>query len=331
MLDKEALDKYSKQIDYHLGSLRDLTAGLIEVKQSIDELRLSQESGYLIQLKELQANQASLVKQLEKIGLPKMNTYEMQLDYVKKKLNEDWPEAIDPEVIYTDKGERASNIMTFIVTEYMEGLRFLDYKCGSGHVVQEAASRHTSITVGYDESKEWEFDSTEKVIYTSEFEQVRSMAPFDVILLYDVLDHIDNPVQTLQQIRQLLSDRGRIYLRCHPWSSRTGGHLHEKINKAYLHLVLDDVELTRIGGYKTKYSNKVTQPLYTYRKWIEDASLKVEQELPIIEPMEDYFLNDAVLLDRVQKYWKDDDIQCYTSIQFVDYVLCNNELNRKIF
>ena len=132
--------------------------------------------------------------------------------------------------------------------------------------------------------------------------------PYDIILMYDILDHqIDkNPVDVLAEAKALLSPDGIIVARMHPWCSRHATHLYHKYNKAYLHLLMSESELTKAGLVGTPTRKDVTPPT-TYRNWIDAAGLSVVYEELVRQPVEGIFkqqqvmnfitLNDKSLMD----------------------------------
>jgi len=332
MLDLKELEKYANKIDHYIRTATDVVEGLKIVKASLDEARLSQEHSYQQELAKMREDFGFLVRQLELNGMRKINPYEAQMNYVKDKLaTDDWPIAVDPRFIHPDEAERAEQILDFVVTEFFEGLKFLDYKCNTGHIVNKASLRGAANSVGFDENlKNCHFTNKPGLTFTSKIDEVKEQGPYDVILLYDVIDHVEDPIGVLATVKKLISKNGRIYVRCHPWCSRHGAHLHDQINKAYIHLILDEVELTRVGGYVCKWTNKLTRPIETYRSWFVQAGLKIDQELPIEENMENFF-DDVILMDRLEQHWKDDCVKSYTAIQFVDYMLSPIDLNKKVF
>lgn len=331
-LNPEELAMYGKQMDYHIRALVDLTDIMREIRTALRDASSTKEDMYMAELLKLREEVASLTNQIEKIGLPKVDGYEMQITSIKGKLDDsNWPYAIDPDFVQIEEDIRAENILDMVVMENLEGAKFLDYGCGTGHVVKEASNRGTSLSVGLNPVQEWEFSNEENVIYTCNFEDVKARAPYDIVLLYDVLDHAENPEDVLKNICSVLSPKGRVFVRCHPWCAKHGGHLHDQINKAYLHLILEDTELTRIGGYECKKTNKIYKPIQTYRKWFEKAGLEIQQELPIETEPDPYFLQDPVLMDRLQRHWVDDSIKPYISIDFIDYVLEPKNVEQKVF
>lgn len=331
MLDRETMRKYASQMDYNAKALADSIEAQREISRTLKEMHDSEVRSLSRQVEELNQSFKVLVKQLERAGLPRFDTYEMQMQSIKEKLEGIvWPVAIDPDMLDRSDEDKAESVIELLVTEYLEGLKFLDYGCGTGHVVKAAAARGAKLSVGYDEKQTWDFASDTTSLFTENFEEVKANAPYDAILLYDVLDHCVNPEETLQRVKQVLSSKGRVYIRCHPWCSRHGGHLHHRINKAYLHLILDHTELTRIGGYECKRTSKIVKPLATYRKWFESTGFEVIQEFPIDSEPEDFFMTDPVIADRLEKYWNNEFYKEHMAIQFVDYVLEPKEAKRRI-
>lgn len=190
-------------------------------------------------------------------------------------LNDKWPQAVDPLLIADpdseeDQVSRAHGILSIVVTEPVSG-NFLDFGCGDGYVVAEAAKKAFK-SVGYDieKSKKWDgFKPRDNQILTTSWDEVVKNGPYDTILIYDVLDHLkdeEDAVEQLKKLNQVVSNNGKIFLRCHPWCSRHGTHLYLSANRAYLHLCLDDNHLKELG-YKQIHTIKVIHPLLTYERW----------------------------------------------------------------
>lgn len=331
MLNPNDIELYAKQIGFQINGLLQFTEILKEAKQSLDENRITQENILKNEIYEIKAQLSTISDQLEKLGLDKIDKYELQMNFIKNKIQKEWPIAIDHDYFNIDKKTRAESIVDMVIMEHLQGIKFLDYKCDTGHIAKEASNRGTTLSVGYDDTQEWEFSNSENLFYTCNFEDVRQKGPFDVVLLYDVLDHAINPEDVLSKVKQVLSNKGRIYVRCHPWCSRHGGHLHEEINKAYLHLILNEDELIRLGGYKIKKTNKLFRPIQTYHKWFETVGLSIQNELVIESEPESFFFENAPILDRLQNHWKTDAIKPYISIDFVDYILEANSKDQRVF
>lgn len=258
-----------------------------------------------------------------------------ELSVLKKLLHsDDWPKAVADiqmadENSEVDKDERAEGIVDIILPS-MADKTFLDFGCGQGHVASYV-SNTAKLSVGYDIVRdplsrfEWE-DEPSKPFLTTDFSIVKSKAPYDVILMYDVLDHASNPKELLEAAGSLLSEGGKIYVRTHPWTSRHGGHAYKSINKAFVQLVFSKEELLSMG-LEIYDGQKMFAPLYTYRKWIQEAGLKTSVE-PFLDRQEvDPFFRDNPFVRRrilgsfgVEK-WTDDLPAWQMSQCFWDFVL----------
>lgn len=251
--------------------------------------------------------------------------------------SEEWPNAvfefqIADENSEDDNKERAEGIAGIILPS-LNHKKFLDFGCGKGHVAKYKANE-AAISVGYDKEKnpnsqlEWE-DKKENFLLTTDFEKVKTEGPYDIILIYDVLDHAkeESMKQVLERAKSVISDEGTIYLRCHPWCGRHGGHAYRKINKAFAHLVFTEDELEKMG-LVLEPNQKIFFPLATYLKAIEDAGLvKINEEEIDFQDVEPFFSNNPVVKKRLLKLygikeWRDSGTPSFQMSQcFVDYVL----------
>ena len=245
--------------------------------------------------------------------------------------SEDWPEAvlefqIADDTSEEDKTDRAEGIVDILIEESLENKKFLDFGCGEGHAAKYA-SEDSSISVGYDIEKqgslEWEND--EKFLLTTDFEKVKAKGPFDVILIYDVLDHAKNPVEVLNQAKSVLANNGTIFLRCHPWSSRHGGHAYRKINKAFVHLVFSEEELKNLG-IDNGHNNKVLFPIATYARYFKEAGLSVKHPDIEEQEVEPFFKNNELVRKRIltafdRDNWEQGCPSFQMSQCFLDYVI----------
>jgi len=249
----------------------------------------------------------------------------------------DWPLAVNPALIvdmnnYNECVNRGRNVVEMIVERDLYALNILDFGCGDGLVATEMFSRGASSVIGYDIQKHRFWRETEELTLTTDWSEVVSGAPYDFILLYDVIDHImdEEPHQILSKLKNLLAKDGIITLRCHPWIARHGAHLYTQMNRAFLHVLFTQEQLERRGLNPTP-TRKVVHPIFTYNKWIEKAGLKVVKEEKIVEPVEDYFTNNELLKSIIQKHYVDSHLKEYRegrgdlskilSFHFVDYIL----------
>lgn len=222
--------------------------------------------------------------------------------------SEEWPEAV-PEFQITDqssesdKNERAETIADLFL-QLSPGKKFLDFGCGEGHVAKYVSK--SNFAVGYDispheiQNSPWEAKSDSLVI-TSDFNTVISNGPYDEILIYDVLDHAEDPVEVLKLAKSVLSESGFIRVRCHPWCSRHGGHLYRQINKAFVHLVFSESELSEMGIDCDKtIRKKVIYPIATYEKYISDANLSIVSMDVDNQDVESFFSENSLLSNRIK-------------------------------
>jgi 2-polyprenyl-3-methyl-5-hydroxy-6-metoxy-1,4-benzoquinol methylase len=268
---------------------------------------------------------------------PKTGLNEEEFGVLKGLLESDqWPEAvfsaqIADENSEQDKEERAQGIADIILPP-MEGKSFLDFGCGEGHVAKYL-SKEARVSVGYDIEKSqrsklpWNHKDG-NFLLTSDFEKVVAEGPFDVILLYDVVDHVKDmtPSEMLLKAASVLAPEGRIFMRCHPWCGRHGGHLYRSTNKAFVHLVFKSDELEALG-IRPESNLGVVKPLKTYGDIIKDAELINDSEPEIDnQEVEDFFRDTPVVRDRILKAWgvdkwEHDPPSFQMSQCFVDYVL----------
>jgi 2-polyprenyl-3-methyl-5-hydroxy-6-metoxy-1,4-benzoquinol methylase len=232
-------------------------------------------------------------------------------DFEKLKIllsSDDWPESV-PEFQMTDessesdKEERAETIADLFV-ELSDGEKFLDFGCGEGHVAKYVSQKN--FAVGYDittpvsQNSPWN-DKYDSLILTSDFNVVIANGPYHEILIYDMLDHAEDPVSVLKMAKSVLSEKGSIRVRCHPWCSRHGGHLYRQINKAFVHLVFNEAELSEMGFVcDATLKNKVIYPIATYEKYIEQANLsKISMEVDSQDP-ESFFSETPIIAERIK-------------------------------
>lgn len=223
-------------------------------------------------------------------------------DFIPYLLNDSrWSVAVLPEQIANPNSEidkvcRAKSIISEIVTEPLGGLKFLDFGCGEGHVVKEAKVEGASVAVGYDIVK--------MNGVTDDWKDVEEQAPYDVILVYDVLDHVkseEEAVECLVKIKNVMSEKGKAFIRMHPWCSKHGTHLYQTLNKAYVHLCISEEKLREMG-HKPLPTLKIIHPLNTYSSWFKQAGLLIESSKPHREPIDPFF--QETLGGSIKKNWK---------------------------
>ena len=327
MLDIAKIRDLSAGADHHLSKLEnDFVPLLREFTESMRAIKRSQEEMVIWEVRQLREELGELRRQLKRYGLPEVNQYESRLEKIRETLNNDaWPMAVEETAICETEDSmkvRADAIINCVVGEHLKDLKFLDYGCGFGHTTVAAQAAETKITLGYD--VDLAKCKLQGPIFTADFEEVKKNAPYDVVLIHDVLDHITliDPIAALRQVRSVLPNKGRVYIRLHPWSARHGGHLYKQINKAFLHLVLDDVELTRIGGWTCEHNIKVIRPIPTYRHWFEQSGFEIKSEIPVKRKVEEVFLKPSHIHGRLVDLWGNaEELEQHMEIEFMEYIL----------
>lgn len=248
-----------------------------------------------------------------------------------------WPLAIGESSIVSEtdsinKKLRASQIISIIGPKH--GSNILDFGCGDGFLSMEL-SRISKSVVGYDikGNHHWQTHLSEtkspndNLQLTIDKDIVQASAPYDHIILYDVLDHLysEDPIVVLRWLKLLLAKNGRMFIRTHPWTSRHGGHLFEhgqSLNKAFLHLTMTSEQLSSIDSLEPNL--KVTRPLATYGGYFEKAGLSVIHKKPHIQGVDKYIVDNE--LDNIINNIWNNEINRETAIQimsntFIDFTV----------
>ncbi len=235
--------------------------------------------------------------------------------------SEKWPLAANPHLICDMSSpeaqkDRARGIIDLLIGENIGPIndtpakKFLDFGCGDGYSALIAAEDDAVISVGYDAfvsphwdkimnpQDSWNNWKKEKgnLVLTNEISAVNANAPYDIILLYDVIDHSVNedPVELMKKIHQVLKPEGKVYVRCHPFTSRHATHLYTKINKAYIHLVFTDEELKEMFGETGLPTRRIIHPIANYNTIFEKSGFKKVEERILRDEIEDFFRMPAI-------------------------------------
>lgn len=221
-------------------------------------------------------------------------------------MSEEWPQAAPDFLICEeneqDKIDRAEGIISYL-SQDLRDKSFLDFGCGEGHVVLNASTSGATKSHGYDILKSgnlnWE-EKKESFLLTNDFEKIKENGPYDFVLLYDVLDHTENPVEILNKVRQIVNENSKIFVRCHPFSSRHGTHLYRKLNKAYVQLVFTDEELTELG-LVSDIKQKTYFPIAENNKWFDGARFKTVSQDGVKTLVEDFFKDNKLVSSRITR------------------------------
>lgn len=215
--------------------------------------------------------------------------------------NPDWPHAIPESVIVktdSQKWARANTILTKF--QEMEGPA-LDFGCGDGHITIVMSDQKIP-TIGYDirESRIWNRITSDENIFTTDWNTVVEKGPYKSILLHDVIDHVEEESieELLNKVATILDDHGFVYIMAHPFSSRHGGHLYEHINKAYIHLLLNDEEIAEYDGIPS--NQFIIKPQGQYQKYFTKDFVIVEKKV-VPQPIEPWVSKN--LIPHIKEIW----------------------------
>lgn len=192
-----------------------------------------------------------------------------------------WPEAVPP--FYTsvaseqDQVNRANAVLDTMIDRSIEGASFLDFGCGEGWIAQEVLNRGVIESQGYDLVSNNNWSARTGASFTCDFNQIRKNH-YDVVMLYDVLDHAIDPIALMNQVKQVMKKDGVVCVRCHPWTSRHATHLYKQgINKAYLHMFLSWDEISELISGKPHFTRQEKSPIEAYHWWFKDFEIKKER------------------------------------------------------
>ena len=218
-----------------------------------------------------------------------------------------------------DKSERAEEILKFCIDmvpkDFLNNKKVLDFGCGEGHLSEKIA-KLASFSLGYDVCK-IEKKSSGILSYTNDLQKVKEYGKYDFIILFDVFDHYFED-GLLSLISDLKNPGGIVYMRCHPFAGRHGGHIYEKMNKAFAHLIYTEEELSNMN-IKIQKSRIILNPIQKYREQISSVGLKIVKEDISRTKVEDIFNKNITIRERISNSLGGKDFDL--SVDFVDYLL----------
>lgn len=264
-----------------------------------------------------------------------------QFAYLKEMMESDkWPVATNPSIICDpeseiDKVERGRGVVELMIEDKsLEGKKVLEYGCADGYSTAYAVngSKKAAFGLGYDikPSETWDKLRSQNIFYTDKWEEVIQNGPYDAILAFDVIDHLEGETggDALKKMSSVLSPSGRIYMRTHPWTSRHAIHNYHECNKAYIHLVFTEDELKQLFPNPKffEHNNGVKWPLATYEQYVRDAGLEFVSEPRKIRDAIEPFFKIPVIAGRIMANTGMNPFpEFQMSLQWIDYILKKSE------
>lgn len=281
-----------KKIDSLLMDIDALTEHLIKVKAKVQELK-----SYI------------------PVESPKNDVVKSDFETLRSLLESNaWPYAADPAQICDinneqEKLDRAEGILE-VSSLPLNEVKFLDFGCGEGYTIQKARESGASLSIGYDiiksNSLTWEEEKDNQLL-TTNFDLLKTYGPFDSILLYDVLDHVEDHMDVLNKIKILSHENTKYFFRLHPWCGRFASHLYTKLNKGYIHLVFTEEELQKLG-LTLEYTKKVLFPIATYNTWFKESFSFLKNNVDK-EPVDGFYSKHPLVKKRILENWKNTNIE----------------------
>lgn len=240
-----------------------------------------------------------------------------------------WPKAVPNELMCDennekDKIDRAFGIISVFLTELVEDKKILDFGTGQGHLPYAAYKNNAATAVGYDMQTDFSFNTTENLIYTNMWHEVAKNGPYDIITLFDVMDHLEyeTPVNVFLNLKTVLKPDGKIYVRYHPFISKHGSHLYKKLNKAFMHLVFTDHELQLImPDYVPMVNMSVIHPTKTYKDYADNSGLHIVSEKITSSTIDEFFKHEMISKRICELTGTQSLPEKQMEIEFVDHIL----------
>lgn len=274
--------------------------------------------------------QVKTVKPPKKLPKPEEDPhFAARQKHIKDLLSIDvWPVAVEEHLqaaaTSEDQINRANAMLDMLVNRPIEGVSFLDFGCGEGWMAKQALDRGAEMSVGYDLIPSDSWNKHKNVQFTNVFKEVAENQ-YDMVMLYDVLDHCQDPEDVMRQVRSVVKPGGAVYIRNHPWTAKHASHLYKNgLNKAYIHLFLTWEELVE-QGYSPEFTRQEINPFPAYRWWFDSSNFDVENEAFRRNPVNEFFFSgDFKELIRNEQQIDPSEIERFFSdmeVEFVDYVL----------
>jgi len=200
--------------------------------------------------------------------------------------------------------------------ELCKGPKILDLGCGDGMITKELCD-HFDYVVGVDASREQIELARKKakkaIFYVSSIEDFDPSERFDSILLFQILEHLNDLINVLKRIKEWLNEDGYIVIQVPNALS-----LNRRIGKI-MGLINDCYELT---PYDIKVGHKRFYDLDLLKKDVSASGLKIKQcgrifLKPLSNPQMEWLCN-CELWNSGERGWGGDDSSISWSERYCD-------------
>lgn len=209
----------------------------------------------------------------------------------------------------------------------------LFYGCNDPHLINQVA-KDAKTTTSYNR----QFLKLDPQIDQSKhIKEIILNSPYDTIIMWDVLDHYFDDYYTdyyaimppeltcvaaqaklIKVALDLLKPQGKIFIRCHPWFSRNGGHL----NQAYKHLLIEEEDYIKELPDSNLVVHQIYNPVNHYVQVLR--TLNVAMDIFVRQTEIDVNIREA-LVGVVKRRWlanvPDDDIEKLLKIDYIDVII----------
>jgi len=228
-----------------------------------------------------------LIVQCEKCGLIVQN-----LDWDEKKIQKYYQSEYQetnslvtgctqtPQEHFQDRLKTVLPIYEKIRPLLQPGIKVLEIGCGPGSLLS-LIKPHVEKCVGVELNiafADYINDELGMIAHSKDLNQIHFKEQFDLIISIDTLDHLSNPLQTLQKMNTLLTDSGKVYLEVPNQQDALNLYLpsinRQKYSKFFWHrahlFYFTDKTISKIfkkSGFEVNVSCRHNYTLKNYLNW----------------------------------------------------------------
>jgi len=190
---------------------------------------------------------------------------------------------------------------TFKSQIVFQNMNVLDLGCGLGGQTAYFSLKGANTVVGVDINKKWidiaakyakEKQANKKVdfiLVDGAYLPIRENN-FDIIMMYDVLEHLPQANKVLQECKRVLKLSGFLYVSFGPpWLNPYGGHLWSHIPIPWCHLIFSEktlanvlkkskslLPITEVGHEITQFRNLGKMTIRKFKEMIKKTNLEIK-------------------------------------------------------